>query len=67
MTPKDKAIKLVNDFRDISLPSDCNLSGMGKEAAKECAVIAAELASTQCELQEDMEYWGRVVIEINKL
>ena len=67
MTPKDKAIDLVEDMHDAP--------EMGyNEHAKQCALIAVdEIIKSKphewdgCDYYSMEDYWKQVLIEINKL
>jgi len=65
MTPKDKAIELVNKYHNISLLAD--YGGMDFEIAKQCAIICASELMTSYNKWIEFEYWHDVKTEILKL
>jgi len=80
MTPKEKAIEFVNKFRDYTNGDDPNNDyrfspAIEKENAKKCALITvdaildlSQIASFRRDsVYMEMEYWGEVIKEIEKL
>jgi hypothetical protein len=78
MTPKEKAIELVNKFRLNVLDYEGN--GLNLFKAKQCALILveeilnsdhnnlhSEYDYNECKLGVDIEYWVEVKTEINNL
>jgi hypothetical protein len=72
MTPKEKAVKLIEKFSRYTEPSDCN------HEALQCALIAVteienaliEYGEATDELQNmdrELNYWNEVRYEIEKL
>lgn len=73
MTPKEKAIYLVNEFTS-KIKIDPPIFGLTTSEAKECALIAAEelrLTVKMCIPYLNVEtyesYWNEVKIEIESL
>ena len=78
MTPKEKAIELVNKFRDFANGTDYETDGFSpnieKENGKQCALIAVDEAMTEStilpygiEYLGRIDYWEEVKTEIEKL
>ena len=73
MTPKDKAISLVDTYRNILMNEDtqCGDEILCTLIAMKCALIAVD--EILCELSEDIyedsnfRYWNEVENEIEKL
>jgi hypothetical protein len=71
MSPKEKAISLVDKFLDLDNYNNLNLDlfcdecGMSNEAAKICALIAVD--EIIHEVYDDLEWWKEVKNEIEKL
>jgi len=74
MTPKQKAEKLVNKFRDFANGTDYETDGFSpnieKENGKQCALIAVDEIWNELEsarVFEEYNYWQEVKEEIKKL
>lgn len=70
MTPKEKAVELVNKFERYSFEyevNDCE-QNTSKWNAKQCALIAVdEIVVVGVMNFNDMQYWQQVKTEIEKL
>jgi hypothetical protein len=71
MTPKDKAIDLIDKMRATCLITD---DYVYKSTAKQCAIIAVDeiidtspMYYTGFEYESNLEYWEQVRKEIEKL
>lgn len=61
MTPKEKAIKLINDFDEINLNANGNMTDSN---GKQCALLCVD----ECIKDSyDYDYWIEVKKEIEKL
>ena len=71
MTPKDKAISLVDSYRIILMNEDteCGNEILCTVIAKQCALIAVDeiFNSGLLVMIDDEQYWYDVKQEINKL
>jgi hypothetical protein len=73
MTPKEKAINLVNNYLCIdeiyNVDLFCDECGISNDAAKYCALIAVDEILSNKELLNhlDYEWWNEVKHEIKKL
>jgi hypothetical protein len=77
MTPKDKAISLVDSYRIILMNenTECGEEILSTVIAKQCALIAVDeiIRSNphsnplNTNVESTMEYWQQVKQEINKL
>lgn len=72
MTPKEKAIELVDRFMlriILNVQSNINFSVM--ESAKECAILSVDEIISACEYNNvefyNTQWWNKVKEEINKL
>ena len=67
MTPKDKAISLVDSYRIILMNEDteCGEEILCTVIAKKCALIAVD--EIIHEVYDDIEWWKEVKHEIEKL
>ena len=79
MTPKEKAIDLVDKFNPYALDSASDKSRGGEVSAKQCALIAVDeiieqwiyidtyLGNGNGELNPNLKYWTEVKTELQKL
>ena len=67
MTPKEKAISLVDSYRNIIMNEDteCGNEILCTVIAKRCALIAVDEIIN--EVYDDLEWWKEVKQEIEKL
>ncbi len=71
MTPKEKAIELIEKYRDVSISFVDSIEGtcdmrMNNEDAKECALIAVDEIIDECRAGMDW-FWEEVKQEIQNL
>ncbi len=69
MTPKEKAIDLVDKFNPYALDSTSDKSRGGEVSAKQCASIAVDeiLNGSRLFYSRDYIYWQEVKQELQKL
>lgn len=67
MTPKEKAIKLINDFDEINLNANGNMTDSN---GKKCALLCVDQiiqAIDNLQYNRKTDYWENVKKEIEKL
>jgi hypothetical protein len=72
MTPKEKAIELIEKYRDVSISFVDSIEGtcdmrMNNEDAKECALIAVDEIIESIDNFEIQDFYSDVKQEIEKL
>lgn len=70
MSPKEKAIELVDKMYSVDDYDDYNAPAMQYEHARKCALIAVDeiiKSKPYWDTQEEFEYWYEVKQEIEKL
>jgi hypothetical protein len=73
MTPKEKAIELVDEFKNIDIEYNDSIEGncfmtMTKSDAKQCALIAVDkILNAHLFDLDEKEYWQQVKQEIESL
>jgi hypothetical protein len=66
MTPQEKAIELIDKYKNYALSTGVDENNLSFDDLKQCALIAVDELLEECRLERDW-YWDRVKTEIEYL